>query len=177
MACALTSGRTEPCKDSQGGIKAAYFIDYIEDAFTVSAGEATGINGSITDAFKYELRSNNNTLSESLVSDRNTGVTLNTQTLELRLKKQDAATSAQILLMAKARPIIVVQGYDTLYRVVGHTEGCDLTGSNIQSGGAKTDFNGYDLTFTSEEVMLSPILDSTTVTALLALVSDTNITP
>lgn len=177
MACALTSGRTEPCKDSVGGIKAVYFMDYIEDAFTVSAGEATGINVSITDVYKYDLRSNNNQLSESMPSDRNTGVTLNTQTLELRLKKQDAATSAQILLMAKARPIAVVEGYDGLYKAVGHTDGLDLTGTNVQSGGGKSDFNGYDLTFTGEELMLAPILDSTTVTALLALVSETNITP
>lgn len=177
MACALTSGRTEPCKDSVGGIKAAWFIDYIEDAFTVSGGQATAINGSITDVYKYDLRSSNNTLSESVVSDKNTGVTLNTQTLELRLKKQDYSTSAEIKLMANARPIIVVQGYDNTYKAVGHTDGCDLTASNIQSGGAKSDFNGYDLTFTAEEVMLAPFLDSSTVTALEALESATLINP
>ena len=28
MACNLTKGRKEPCKDVVGGIKAVYFIDY-----------------------------------------------------------------------------------------------------------------------------------------------------
>lgn len=154
-----------------------YFMDYIEDAFTVSAGEATAINGSISEVFKYELRSSNNTLSESVVTDKNTGVTLNTQTLELRLKKQDAATSAEVLLLAKSRPIAVVEDYNGIYKAVGHTDGLDLTGSNVQSGGAKSDFNGYDLTFTGEEQILAPILDSTTVTALLSLVSSNNINP
>ena len=41
MACVLTSGRTEPCFDAIGGIKAAYSVDYLEDAFTVVAGEVT----------------------------------------------------------------------------------------------------------------------------------------
>lgn len=177
MACALTSGRTEPCKDTIGGIKAAWFIDYIASPFTVSAGQATAINIGITEVFKYELRSDNNTLTESIVSDKNTGVSLNTQTLELRLKKQDYSTSAEIKLLASARPIIVVQGYDGSYKALGITDGCDLTASNIQSGGAKGDFSGYDLTFTAEEANLAPFLDSTTVTALVALESVTLITP
>ena len=28
MACDITLGRTEPCKDSVGGIKAVYFVDF-----------------------------------------------------------------------------------------------------------------------------------------------------
>lgn len=169
MACALTAGRTEPCKDTVGGIKSVWMFDYIEDPFTVSAGQATAINVGVTEVFKYDLRADNNTFTESIVSDKNTGVTLNTQTLELRLKKQDYTTSAEIKLLANARPIIVIEGYDGTYKAMGITDGCDLTASNIQSGGAKTDFNGYDLTFTAEETSLAPMLDSTTVTALVAL--------
>lgn len=177
MPCAFTSGRTEPCKDTIGGLRAAWFIDYIESPFTVSGGQATAINAGITEVFKYDLRADNNTFSESFVSDRNTGVTLNTQTLELRLKKQDYSTSAEIKLLANARPIIVIQGYDGTYKAVGITDGCDLTGSNIQSGGSKSDFNGYDLTFTAEEAALAPFLDSATITALEALESATLINP
>lgn len=177
MACALTTGRTEPCKDAIGGLKKAYFVDYLESSFTVSAGQATAMNVALTEAFEFALRANNNTFTESVVSDKNTGTTVNTQTLEVRLKKQDAATSAEIALMAKARPIIIVVGNDNVHKVMGISEGCDLTGSNIQSGGARADFNGYDLTFTAEEVALAPILDSSTVTALEAVVSATEITP
>ena len=41
MACNLTSGRTEPCRDAIGGLKAIYLLDFVEDSFTVAAGEAT----------------------------------------------------------------------------------------------------------------------------------------
>lgn len=175
MACALTSGRTEPCKDGVGGLKTAYFMDYVDSPFTISSGEATAINVAITEVFEYPLRATNNTFSESVVTSKDTGTTVNTQTLEIRLKKQDAATSNQIKLMAHGRPVIVVVGNDGLHHAMGVSEGCDLTGSNIQSGGARADFNGYDLTFTAEEVELAPILDSSTVTAIEALVSATNI--
>ena len=175
MACALTSGRTEPCKDAVGGIKKAIFLDYVENAFTVVAGEATAVNVAVTEVFEYELRADNNTFTESIVSDKNTGTTVNTQTAEIRLKKQTLESANEIKLMAYGRPIIIFVGYDNSYKVMGLSEGSDLTGSNIQSGGVKTDFNGYDLTFTAMETSLAPYLDAATITAVEALVSNTNI--
>lgn len=175
MACNLTSGRAEPCKDSVGGIKKAILFDYVEAPFTLTSGQATGINAAVTEVFEFDLRSDNNTFTESIVSDKNTGTTVNTQTAEIRLKKQNYQTSNEIKIMASGRPIIILVGYDGSYKVMGYSEGCDLTGSNIQSGGVKTDFNGYDLTFTAMETELAPYLDSATVTALDALVSNTTI--
>lgn len=172
MACKMTSGRTEPCKDSLGGVKAAYFINYIDEAFTLSEGEATAINVGVTEAFKYELRADGNTFVQNVVSDRNTGTTVNTQTLTLALKKLDKETSLQVDLMSKGRPIIVVEDYNNNFQVAGVSEGMDLTGSDINSGGAKTDFNGYNLTFTAMEGGTAPFLDEATVTALKALISE-----
>lgn len=177
MLCALTSGRTEPCKDIQGGVKKIILLDYAETNFTVSGHQATAIAVGITEVFEYITRANENTFSESMVSDKNNGTTTNTQTLQVRLKKQTYQSAAELLLVAHQRPIIVVVDYNGNYQVMGRTEGSDLTASNIQSGGAKGDFNGYDLTFTAEEAQFAPFLDSSTITALEALVSSTNVTP
>lgn len=175
MACLINSGRKVPCKDTQGGLKAAYFINYIEDAFTVTAGEATAINVAVTEVFKYELRNDGNIFTEAVVSDKNTGTTTNTETLTLALPKLDKDTALQVDLQAKGRPIIVVQDRNGNYRVAGFSEGMDLTGSDINSGGARADFNGFNLTFTAMEGSTAPYLDSATITALLALVSATDI--
>jgi hypothetical protein len=175
MACNITKGRKEPCKDTLGGIKAAYFMDYLDDAFTVVDGEATAINAGVSEVFKYELRADGNNLVESPVSDRNTGTTVNTQTLPLALKKLHKETSLQVALMAKGRPVAVIEDYNGNFRVAGLSEGLDLTGSDINSGGAKADFNGYNLTFTAMEGNLAPFLNEATVTALEALVSTDNI--
>ena len=176
MACALTSGRTEPCKDAVGGIKAAYFIDYVEDSFTVSGGEATAIDAGVTTTYEYELNSNNNTFVQTATSSKENGTTTYLQTLTLSLKKQTQASAEEIHLLMKSRPVIVVRDNMGNYQVMGISDGTVGTGE-IASGGAKEDFNGYTLTFTATEVEPAPFLDATTKTAFIALISGTNITP
>jgi len=176
MACVLTSGRTEPCRDAIGGLKAAYFLDYVDDAFTIVAGEATAIDVGVTEVFKYELLADGNTLVETFTADKNNGTSIYEQVLTLALKKQDKETANELALIVKARPIAVVQFRDGTYKIVGIDDGTVATG-DIQSGGAKADFNGYNLTLTATEVLPAPTLDATTVTALQALVSATNINP
>ncbi|MEM1337264.1 MAG: hypothetical protein AAGF96_05915 [Bacteroidota bacterium] len=153
-------------------------MDYVENAFTVAAGQATEIDAGVTEVFEYALRADaNNQLVQALVSNKDTGVTVNTETLNVRLQKLDAATNVQVSIMSKGRPIVVVQDRAGNYHVVGMDEGLDLTASNIATGAQREDFSGYDLTFTGKREDACPILDSTTVTALLALVSNTNIDP
>ena len=72
MACDITLGRTEPCKDSVGGINAVYFVNF---------GDITGITYDSTDvdvidaiggtpnAYKYEVRGNS-TYTENIQSSR-----------------------------------------------------------------------------------------------------------
>ena len=63
MACNLTKGRKEPCKDVVGGIKAVYFIDYgvsvTKDGVDTDVVEdiQTAAGSGIT-AFKYEVKGN-----------------------------------------------------------------------------------------------------------------------
>lgn len=176
MACVLTTGRQEPCKDSIGGIKTVYACDYLASSFTVAAGVATAMNVSLTVAYQYDLKSDTNTYNEDPTSDNETGTTTYAQSLVLHLKKQTQASAAEIHLLLKARPIWVILDRNDNYRVMGLTDGTDGTGT-IPTGGAKTEFNGYDLTFTATETEPAPYLDSATETAFLAVVSGTQITP
>jgi hypothetical protein len=176
MACVLTSGRTEPCRDAIGGLKNAYLIDYIADSFTIVAGEATAINVAVTECFKYELLADGNSLVETMTADANNGTTTYEKVLALALKKQDVASQNELFLVAKGRPVVVVEDRMGNFKLVGIEDGTVATG-DIQSGGAKADFNGYNLTLTATESQPSAYLDSATQTALLALVSATNINP
>lgn len=169
MACDITAGRSKVCKDSLGGNSNLYLFNYLEDPFTVADGVATAINGSLSEVFKYELEGDGNTLVEDMPSDRNTGTAVNTQTLTVVLKKIDAATSAEMNLLAKGYPMAVVQDRNGVYSAIGIDDGIDFT-VNAQSGGSKTDLNGYTLTGVSTTGSLSPKLDAATITALLALV-------
>ena len=165
MACVLTSGRTEPCFDAIGGIKAAYSVDYLEDAFTVVAGEVTALNVGLTVTYKYVLNHPGNTFTEAPTSDSDTGTTTYAQSLVMSLKKQTKASANEIHLLLKSRPIWVVQDRMDNYKVMGLSDGTTGTGET-QSGGEKNSFNGYNLTFASVETEPSPYLDATALAAL-----------
>lgn len=176
MACVFTTGREEPCKDAVGGLKVAYSADFIEDPFTVAAGEATAINAGLTVAYQFDLNSPENTFTETDGANNSNGTTVYTQTLTLHLKKQTKASMNEIHLLLKARPIWVMKDRNGNYRAMGISDGSTGTIEST-TGGDKEEFNGYDLTFVSKEPEPAPHLDSATVTAWLALVSGTQETP
>ena len=89
MACDLSSGRLEVCKDSVGGLKAVYFVNY---------GDATGYTYDATNtdvidavagtptAYKYDLKGAS-TFTQNVNSSRENGTTFFEQVLELTFKK------------------------------------------------------------------------------------------
>lgn len=175
--CPITSGRTEACNDSIGGLDAFFAVPYIANGFTILDGEVTALDVSITEAFKYELRADANIQTSDGVSDENTGVSLFTETLVVALKKQDAETNVQVNLLQQGLHYIIGVSKNGDYQLMGSLDGARVTASNISSGGARSDFNGYNLTFTAFSRMPSPFLDQATVTALLAIESASNINP
>ena len=175
--CPITSGRTEACNDSIGGLDAFFAVPYIANGFTILDGEVTALDVSITEAFKYELRADANIQTSDGVSDENTGVSLFTETLVVALKKQDAETNVQVNLLQQGLHYIIGVSKNGDYQLMGSLDGARVTASNISSGGARSDFNGYNLTFTAFSRIPSPFLDQATVTALLAIESASNINP
>jgi hypothetical protein len=169
MDCDISAGRLRPCKSSLGGLGKLYLFNFLENPFTVANGIATAINPLLTEVFEYEIEGDGNTVGESLVSDRNAGTSLNTQTTTIVLKKIDAATSAQMNLLAYGFPMAVVKDRNGIYHAIGIDDGIDFTVAQ-STGGAKGELNGYTLTGVSTTGSLSPKLDTLTVTAFLALV-------
>ena len=170
MACLLTSGRAKVCKDGLGGQSTLYLFDSLPDAFTISNGEATAMNASLTAAYAYPLEGDGNTLEQSMVGDRNTSSRVNTQTLTITLKSMDAATNAEFNLVAAGYPSAVVVDRNGNFIALGLDDGIDFTIVS-QTGGSKTDMNGYVLTGVSTTKDLAPFLDSATQTSFLAVVS------
>lgn len=170
MASDLTKGRAKGSKDSIGGNSKLYLFNYLEDAFTIVAGEATAMNVALTVAYEYDLVGDGSTFAEEVVSDRQTQSVTNTQTITAIFNKMDAATAAEFNLMAKGYPIAVIKDRNDNYHLVGQTDGIDFNISGA-TGGAKSDLNGFTITGTSIEQNLSPKLDSATISAFLAVVA------
>jgi hypothetical protein len=169
MACLITSGRIEPCKDSLGGLKNVYFINqdlqlggviFYDPSSTppfVNTDEVYYVNF-VNSIYKYELKSNENVYDQEIVSSRENGTTFFRQTLTIKLKKQDIATHKEVKLLAYAKPRILVENNEGQFFLVGMYRGCDLTAGSINNGGALGDFSGYSLTFQAEELLPSPFV-------------------
>jgi len=154
MACNLTIGRNEPCKDSIGGLDSVYFVNYTSGSLATSSQANTdalieSLPTGLT-VYQYQLKGNSS-YTETVNSSRDNGTTFFSQELVLNLKKLTNEMTTQLKLMAYGRPQIFVHtsAGDTL--LVGQREGADVTGGTIQTGAALGDLYGYSVTFTGLE--------------------------
>lgn len=164
MACDISAGRLEPCKDSVGGLKAVYFVNYDADIYTdatIVSGEITAFGSAIT-LYKYDLKGANNSFDETNENSRDNGTSFWTQTGTLVLKKQDLATQSQLKLLAYGRPLVVVEDYNGNFRMAGFENGSEVT-VNTASGAAMGDLNGYNITFTATEKEPASFIDATII--------------
>jgi hypothetical protein len=172
MACVIANGRIEQCKDSVGGLKAVYFINYqIEKSDVTYDATNTDMITTITNVdtlYKFELKGENS-FEQNIITDRNNGTTYFEQTLSLKLKKQDIATSKNIKLLAYGRPHVVVEDNNGKFFIMGLNHGADVTGGNIAGGLKMSDFNGYSLTFKAEEECYANFLNASTQAAMVTL--------
>jgi hypothetical protein len=163
MACNVSAGRNEVCKESIGGLAGVYFLNYTTGSFTKNgSGEVTAFPSGSTVYF-YQLKGNSS-YTETVNSSRDNGTTFFSQELTLNLKKLTNEMTTQLKLMSYGRPQIVVwtQNGDAL--LVGEREGADVTGGTIQTGAAMGDLYGYSLTFTGMEQLPAAFISGSTVT-------------
>ncbi len=154
MACDISLGRAEQCKDSIGGLSAVYIINYqsLEPiAYDENDAILTILNDEAVTAYKYELNGSS-TFEQTVTSSRENGTTFVDQKLTLNLKKLSIVDHKQLKLLAYGRPIIAVQDRNNNWFVAGLTKGMDLTSFTISTGAAMGDMSGYKLEFQGMEL-------------------------
>ena len=153
MACDISRGRLEPCKNSIGGLKAVYFVNFGDLGAITYDIDDTDVIDSIDgtpDAYKYDLKGDS-TYEETINSDRNTGTSFFTQTLTLNLKKLTKADHKELKLLIHGRTHVIVEDNNGNLFIAGLTRGMDVTGGSITTGAALGDMSGYSLTLEGEE--------------------------
>lgn len=161
MACNLSAGRQEVCKESIGGLQGVYFINYTTGSFTKNgSGVVTALPAS-SSLYYYELKGTS-AYTETVNTSRENGTTFFSQELTLNLKKLTNEMTTQLKLMAYGRPQILVwtNNGDTL--LVGEQHGADVTAGTIQTGGALGDLYGYSVTFTGQEQLPASFISGST---------------
>lgn len=159
MACNLTRSRAEACKDTVAGIKKIYFADFgtlgtitsVDDEITDMTGTTVGaVDNSLT-LFTYEVKGNNS-FETTVNASRENGTVFYEQVLNITLKKLTKEDHKELKLLAAGRPhVFIVDQNDNVF-LMGKENGADVTAGTVSTGNGLGDFNGYNLTFTAQEV-------------------------
>jgi len=175
MACTLTKGRNEPCKDVVGGINAVYFAEY-DSLGTITYDSGSGVEDTI-DAFggtptwfQFDVKGASS-FEQTITSSRDTGTSFYEQVLNLTLKKMSKETHNELKLIVRSRPHIVVEDNNGNKFMMGLEYGAEVTGGSVVTGTAMGDLSGYTLTFTAQEKLPANFVDAT-ITADASEISD-----
>ena len=150
MSCAITNGRSLPCKDSVGGLKNIFFAPYTTETANLSDTSGAVTLDQTVSFFKYEIKGNSS-LETTINSSRENGTTFFESALNATFTVLDMATQEQIKLMSKGRPQIVVEDYNGNHFLIGKEHGCEVTGGTIVTGAAMGDLSGFTLVLTAQE--------------------------
>ena len=162
MACTIGSGRTEPCKDVVGGLKAVYILNFETSNYAVTENSSDGALNVArrqnigTDAsnealsYRYELRGNSS-YTEYIQASRENGTLAFEQVLELQLKKLTKQGHKELKALSFGRPHIIVEDYNGNLFLAGREHGMEVTGGTIVTGTTMADMSGYTITLTGME--------------------------
>ena len=162
MACDLTKGRKEPCKDSVGGIKAVYFADFGDITISYDSTDTDVVDslGAVT-VFKYELKGTSS-FEQTITASRENGTTFFEQALNLTLKKLTVQDNKELKLMAYGRPHLIIQDYNGNAFLMGAENGADINGGTIVTGSGMAEMSGYTLSFGAQEQVPANFLEGAT---------------
>jgi hypothetical protein len=176
MACEnLSLGRLKPCKDTVGGIKNIYFVDY---------GDFTGIDYNATDtdvidtlagtfsAYKYEVHFSSS-FTQNIQSSMENGTTAFEQVLEVTLPRLTKEDHKELKLISFGHPHVIVEDQNGNFFVSGLLNGMSVTGGTIVTGLNMGDLSGYTLSLSGMEKVPANFLNTTIVAAGGTIVSGT----
>ena len=155
MACDLTLGRKEVCKDAVGGIKAIYLSNFADSTpsdytyDTVDTDAIASVSGT-PNAYKYEVR-DASSFTQNIQTSAETGTTAFEQVIELTLKKLTVDDHKELKLLSYGRPRVIIEDQNGNFFLAGLHNGCQVTAGTIVTGQAMNDLNGYTLTLTGME--------------------------
>ena len=171
MACNISLGRNEPCKDSIGGLQGVYFINFNTGSFVLNATDEVTAFPTGSTAYYYELKGVNS-YTETVNTSRDNGTTFFAQELSLQLKKLSAEQTKEFKLLAYGRPKIVAHTRNGEALLIGRLEGADMTAGTTQTGQAYGDLFGYTAVFTGNESLPANFISGSTVSNAFAAVGN-----
>lgn len=148
----ISRGRTEPCKVGLGGIQSVLLFKYDP----INAQQRVGKRGvsltSYPETLVYEYEVQDGQFNENF----NEGLGGWSQSLSFSLIKQTVEDAFELDRLARLEIGVIVLENNGTYRLIGAENGCFIDNNTANSGGGKSDFNGYKLSVTGNERYKSP---------------------
>lgn len=148
----LTNGWNRKCKNSLGGLSKIWLMPYVK----YSRSQIV-VNGNILTSFPqtliYEFYSNGSP-NFSETNEQDNGGKFYSQSIDLELNK---VHNIEKLLKKDFR--IITKDNNGIYRILGLYKGLEAESLNYKSGGGKSEFNGYSISFTGKEEKPSFFID------------------
>ena len=177
MSCNLSLYRSEPCKDSVGGLDKVYFVNYgtlCAVSYDASNDEmietVAGIGGVDPNAYEYDIKGTSS-FTQNIQSSRENGTTAFEQVLELTLHKLTVADHKELKLLSWGRPHVIIKDNNGNLFLSGLEHGMDVSGGTVVTGGAMGDLSGYTLTLTGMEKLPANFIEGDLATAGFAVVN------
>lgn len=178
MACNTLIGIEKDCLGNAGGVSRIWLnngdaidmstVTYDTETQEVTAATLAGGTGG-TPFVEFQFNPNVSSFVENIAVDLTTNSTFYDQTITLQLSRREAVKRQRLLLIADGQPplTMIVKDANENYWVFGLREDkMYLSGSEGGSGTAKTDLNGYILTFTAQSAFPAFAIDEDVVETL-----------
>jgi hypothetical protein len=179
-ACYTTSTICKGCRDTVGGVKAAYIFGGPLSGITISTGETITTIGAdpadLVKLYEFQVEKNTSSFVENITTSLENGTVVYEQLLNLVFHKLQTSTRNQLKLLAQNTDLkVIVLTNDGSYWYLGENFGMALSTGTAESGTAFSDRNAYAITlqgFEKEPAMeLGQSLSATLVGITLELCS------
>jgi hypothetical protein len=159
-ACDLLTGFTLDCNEGVGGVKEIFITNWcnFQSGITINAeGIITALPA--VEIGRFQPNRNTGALTITPTPNLENGTLYYVHQVELTLGKLANDKKIELEKLSKAKVIVFVRLYDDQILCIGRTDGAFLTAGSYQSGKAKGDLNGYQITLTAEEPNQPDFLD------------------
>ena len=153
MACLLSTGYTLGCRDSIGGIKAAYIGNFSSGAtYTLDADDiVTAFSGATAAYYTFEQEMETGEFNQTGAYSTENGTVFFDQQLTLTFHKNDADLRNQLLVLSQANMSVIVEDQRGNYWLMGFQNGVRAVNGSSNTGKAYGDLNGFTITLQGKE--------------------------
>ena len=156
MACTLIGGIVAGCRDSSGGIKEIKLKviqtpAVVSANFTVTSGDVTIASGSRSLWYTYYIEKETAGFTDTSSINVQNGTRFFTPELKIVINKLSPQMRNEVEVLTQTAVQVAVRDHNDRYWLLGKENGLDTTVATGQTGIARGDRSGYEITFTGKE--------------------------